>query len=112
MPLAASASAMSAVVTEPYSASVSPTLRLMTTSTLAMREAMASAAFRSSASFASNFARSRSICCLLPVSREQRQLARQEVVSGVAVGDLDDLAAIAQVLDVFSKNDFHVCLVL
>ena len=80
----------------------------MTISTLASRSAIASATFCSSASFASNFARSRSICFLLPVGHQQRQLARQQVVARVAVGDLHDLAAAAEVLDVLSKNDFHV----
>ena len=37
----------------------------------------------------------------------QRQLARQQVVAGVAGGNLHDLAAFAQILDVLSENDFH-----
>jgi hypothetical protein len=37
----------------------------------------------------------------------QGELARQQKVAGVAVGDLDDLAALAQVLDVVSQNDVH-----
>ena len=58
------AEAMSAAVTDPYSASVSPTFRSMITSTPAIRAAAAAATFFSSASLASNFARSRSICFL------------------------------------------------
>ena len=38
----------------------------------------------------------------------ERQLARQQEVARVAVGDLDNLAASAEVIDVFSENDFHV----
>ena len=46
---------------------------------------------------------------LLPVAvgDEQRQLARQQVVARVAVGDLHDLAAAAEIVDVLSQNDFH-----
>ncbi len=44
---------------------------------------------------------------LVAVGGEQRQLPRQEVVARVAVGDLDDLAALAEMVHVFSKNDFH-----
>src|SRR3954471_10612879 len=44
---------------------------------------------------------------LVALGREQRQLARQQVVAGVAVGDLDDLAAAPEVVDVFSQNHFH-----
>ncbi len=106
-PLAASASAMSDVVTDPYSASVSPTRRVMTTSTLASRSACASTTLRSSASLASNLARSRSITFLLPVGGEQGELARQQVVARVAVGDLHDFAAPTEIVDVVSKNDFH-----
>ena len=39
--------------------------------------------------------------------REERQLARQQIVARVAVGDLHDFAALPDVLDVISKNDFH-----
>ena len=45
---------------------------------------------------------------LVALGREQRQLARQQVVARVAVGDLHDLAAAPEVVDVFSQNDFHV----
>jgi hypothetical protein len=41
------------------------------------------------------------------VGRRQRQLPRQEIVAGVAVGHLHDLAALAQIVDVFSENDFR-----
>jgi hypothetical protein len=43
---------------------------------------------------------------LVAVGGRQRQLPGQEVVAGIAVGDLDDLAALAQFLDMFSQNNF------
>ena len=64
---------------------------------------------RSSASRASSFTRSRSTCFMLPGVARQRQLARQQVVARVAVGHLHDFAAVPDVLDVVSKNDFHEC---
>ena len=45
---------------------------------------------------------------LVAVGRQQRQLARQQVVARVAVGDLHDLAAAPEVVDVFSQNHFHI----
>ena len=39
---------------------------------------------------------------------EQRHLARQQVVARVAVGDLHEVAAASEVVDVFSQYDFHV----
>src|SRR5437867_8261713 len=44
---------------------------------------------------------------LVAVGGEQRQLARQEVVARVAVGDFHHLAAAPQVVDVLSENHFH-----
>ena len=44
---------------------------------------------------------------LVALGDQQRQLARQQVVARVAVGDLHDLAAAAEVVDVLSQNDFH-----
>ena len=44
---------------------------------------------------------------LVARGREQRQLARQQVVARVAVGDFHQLAAPPEVVDVFSQNDFH-----
>ena len=35
------------------------------------------------------------------------QFARQQVVAGVAVGDVDDVAPLAERLDVAEENDFH-----
>ena len=40
--------------------------------------------------------------------RDQRQLARQQIIARVAVGDLHDFAALPDVFDVVSENDFHV----
>ena len=46
---------------------------------------------------------------LLQVARrgDQRQLARQQIVARVAGGDLHHFAALADVFDVISQNDFH-----
>jgi hypothetical protein len=44
---------------------------------------------------------------LVALGRRQRQLAGEQIVPGVAVGDLHDLAALAQVIHVLSENDFH-----
>src|SRR6185436_8707113 len=46
---------------------------------------------------------------LLPVAGRHRQgqLARQQVIARVTVGDLHDLAAIPEVLDVRSQYHFH-----
>jgi hypothetical protein len=46
---------------------------------------------------------------MLPVALgdRQRQLPRQQVVPGIPIGDLHDFAAVAQFLDVCTKNDFH-----
>ena len=44
---------------------------------------------------------------LVGVGHRQRQLARQQVVARVAGRHLDDVAAPAEVVDVFSENDFH-----
>ena len=98
---------MSADVTEPYSASVSPTLRVMTTSTPLIRAAMASARV-----FLFRFFRVELHALALDLlqvarRREQRQLARQQIVARVAVGDLHHFAALPDVLDVISQNDFH-----
>jgi hypothetical protein len=41
-------------------------------------------------------------------SDRQRQLARQQIVAGIAVGDLHDITAAAEIVDVFTKNDFHM----
>ena len=35
------------------------------------------------------------------------ELAGQQVVAAVAVGDLDHIAAVAELVDVFLENDFH-----
>ena len=37
------------------------------------------------------------------------ELAGQEVVAAVAVGDLDDIAAVAKLDYVFFEDDFHCC---
>ena len=68
----------------------------------APRRPRVSAASRASAIF-----RSRSTTLHVARRRRQRQLARQQVVARVAVGDLHDVAAPAEVLDVITKNDFH-----
>jgi len=44
---------------------------------------------------------------LVAVRGEQRELARQQVVTRVAVGDLHDFAAPSEVVHVLSENDFH-----
>jgi hypothetical protein len=46
---------------------------------------------------------------LVGIGRQQGQLARQEVVSRIAVRHLDDFPAAADVLDMVSQNDFHGC---
>ena len=68
---------------------------------------MASDAERSSDSRASAIFRSRSTRFLFALGGQQRQLARQQVVAGVAVGHFHDLAAAAQVFDVVAEDDFH-----
>ena len=35
------------------------------------------------------------------------ELAGEEIVAAVSVGDLDDIAAVAELVDVFLENDFH-----
>ena len=107
-PLAASASAMSAVVTEPYSASVSPTLRAMTTSTPASAIGHASRGLPLLGFLGVELGALALDLLLVAVGRQQRELARQQVVARVAVGDLDDLAAASEIVDVFSQNDFHL----
>jgi hypothetical protein len=49
---------------------------------------------------------------LVGVGDGERQLARQQVVARVAVGDLDDVAALAQVVYVVPENHFHVLVLL
>src|SRR4029079_18745587 len=44
---------------------------------------------------------------LVAVGRDQRELARQQIVARVAVGDLHHFAAAAQVVHVLSQNHFH-----
>ncbi len=46
---------------------------------------------------------------LVVVVDRQRELARQQVVARVARGDLDDVAAAAEVFDVLSEYHFHRC---
>jgi hypothetical protein len=44
---------------------------------------------------------------LVALGRRQGELARQQIVACVAVRDLHDLAALAELLDELSQNDFH-----
>src|SRR5262249_8676638 len=44
---------------------------------------------------------------LVAFRRKQGELAREQVVARVAVGNLHDLAAASQFLDMLSQNDFH-----
>src|SRR2546425_12437168 len=48
---------------------------------------------------------------LAALGSPQGELPRQQVVAGVAIGDLYSLAALAQIVDVLSQNDFHACLI-
>jgi hypothetical protein len=45
---------------------------------------------------------------LVALGDQQSQLAGQQVVAGVAIGDLHHFAAASDVVDVLSKNDFHI----
>ena len=47
---------------------------------------------------------------LVAFGRDERQLARQQVVARVAVGDSDDFAALSQIVHVLSQNHFHSAL--
>ena len=44
---------------------------------------------------------------LVALGHDERELARQQIIARVAIGDLDDLATAPEVVDMFSKNDFH-----
>src|SRR5438094_70321 len=46
---------------------------------------------------------------LVAFGRQQGELPRQQVVTGVAVGDLDDLASASQVVHVLTQNHLHIC---
>ena len=99
---------MSAAVTEPYSASFSPTCRRDLDLQLAhpLRRSLRPPSDLRLARFGELLL---ALDLLLVVlGHQQRQLARQQVVARVAVGDLDDVAAAAEVVDVLSQNDFHV----
>ena len=107
-PFACKASPMSAVVTDPYNASVSPTFRLIS------RLSMAAEPFADRVGhflfFGLDGVQLRPLALdllLVPVGDEQRKLARQQIVARVAVGDLHDFAAASQVLHVLSKDNFH-----
>jgi hypothetical protein len=49
---------------------------------------------------------------LVGIGRRQRQLPRQQIVAGIPIGDLDDVAAVPDVLHVIPENDFHVPVLL
>ena len=92
-PFDARPSAISADVTDPYSASVSPTRRAMTTSTCAdaRRQGFGRLALLGLARVGDLLLAFDLLAIAL--GDRQRELARQQVVPRVAVGNLDDVAA-------------------
>ena len=98
---------MSELVTEPYSASVSPTFRAISTSTLPIRSAMRLRDLLLFGLLRIELDLLALDLFLVAFGRQQRQLARQQVVARVAVGDFHDLAAASEVVDMFSQYDFH-----
>ena len=98
---------MSAVVTDPNNTCVSPTRRAISSSISPMRSNMACAACLLFVLLGLELAAL--ALDVLPVADrdEQRQLARQQIVARVAVGDFHDLATPAEIVHVFSQNHFH-----
>ena len=98
---------MSAAVTDPYSVSCSPTRRA--TTHLGLRQTRRERVGRRALGGIGGVGDLALALDHLHVARcgGQRQLARQQVIAGVAVGDLHDVAAPAELLDVITKNDFH-----
>ena len=99
-------SAMSDDVTEPNSRPPSPA-RASTRTVGASWSAIACAASRSCRSRASRLRRIASACfCTPEVARNARPRGHEEV-AGVAVGDVDDVALLADVLDIRAQDDLH-----
>ncbi len=110
-PFACSACAISADVTEPYSVWCSPTRRAISISSCAeaLRDRFGLCLLFGVLDFrdlllALDLA-------LVVVGDRQRQLPREQKIPRVARGDLHDVSAAAEIIDVLSQNDFHsLCL--
>ncbi len=98
---------MSVVVTDPYSAWVSPTRRAISTSTPVQAGGFGVDNLALVGFLRVEFRALTLDLFLVAVSGEQGQLARQQVVARIAVGDLDDFAPPTEVIHVVSKNHFH-----